>query len=97
MADMACWSPRRRLVRIKASRGDGTTIDGLDRLLDRIGPGPRAALLRMLEAPEEERAALIGRLYRRDDGELLGELLFELEDKEWARQFVIEELHRRGA
>jgi hypothetical protein len=47
-------------------------IEGLDRLLDKIGRGPRLALLRMLEAPEEERAALIGRLCRQGDGELLG-------------------------
>lgn len=72
-------------------------IDGLDRLLDKIGPGPRAALLRMLEAPEEERAALIGRLHQRAEGELLEELLIELEEKEWARQLVIQELRHRGA
>jgi hypothetical protein len=72
-------------------------IDGLDRVLDKLGPEPCSALLRMLEAPEEERAALIGRLHQRADGELLKELLIELEEKEWARQFVIEELRRLGS
>jgi hypothetical protein len=71
-------------------------IEGLDRSLDKIGPGARAALLRMLEAPDEQRAALIGRLYRQGDGKLLGELLIELEEKEWARQLVIEELRLRS-
>jgi hypothetical protein len=37
---------------------------------------------------------VIGRLHLRDDGELLEELLIELEEKEWARQAAIEELRR---
>jgi hypothetical protein len=64
----------------------------LARFLAAIGPGPRATLLRVLEAPDEERAALIGRLHERADGALLEQLLIELETKEWARQFVIEEI-----
>jgi hypothetical protein len=37
---------------------------------------------------------VIGRLHLRGDGELLEELLIELEEKEWARQTAIEELRR---
>ena len=39
----------------------------------------------------------IGRLHLRDTGELLEELLIELEEKEWARQAVIEELRHLTA
>jgi hypothetical protein len=64
----------------------------LRRFAEAIGPDGRARLLRILEAPEEERAAAIGRLHLRDHGALLEELLMELEEKEWARQAVLEEL-----
>jgi hypothetical protein len=57
-----------------------------------LGPDGRARLLRILEAAEGDRAAIIGRLHVRSDGELLKDLLIELEEKEWARQAVIEEL-----
>jgi hypothetical protein len=57
-------------------------------------PEGRARLLRILEAPDEDRAATIGRLHLRDYGELLEELLIELEENEWARQAAIEELRR---
>jgi hypothetical protein len=49
------------------------------------------------DAGATDRAELIGRLHLRDDGALLGELLIELEEKEWARQAVIEELRRPRA
>jgi hypothetical protein len=39
---------------------------------------------------------VIGQLHLRDDGELLEELLIELEEKEWARQATIEELRRHN-
>jgi hypothetical protein len=58
-------------------------------------PTGRTRLLRILEASDEDRAATIGRLHLRDDGALLEELLIELEEKEWARQAVIEELRRQ--
>lgn len=64
------------------------------RYADAIGPDGRARLLRILEASDEDRAAVIGRLHLRGDGELLEELLIELEEKEWARQTAIEELRR---
>jgi hypothetical protein len=47
----------------------------LRRFADAIGPDGRARLLRVLEASEEDRAAAIGRLHLRDDGELLEQLL----------------------
>jgi hypothetical protein len=68
----------------------------LRRYADAIGPDGRARLLRILEASDEDRAAVIGRLHLRADGELLEELLIELEEKEWARQATIEELRRHN-
>lgn len=35
---------------------------------------------------------MIGKLYQRDDGAKLADLLVELEDKEWARQWFVERL-----
>jgi hypothetical protein len=70
-------------------------LAGLQRFAEAIGPDGRTRLLRILEASDEDRAAAIGRLHLRDDGALLEELLIELEEKEWARQAVIEELRRQ--
>jgi hypothetical protein len=53
--------------------------------LQRIGPFARAELLTALSAPEEERAARIGRFHSRADAQLLAELLTELEVNEPAR------------
>ncbi len=60
-----------------------------ERLLNQIGPAARRTLLRIVEAPDEERAEMIGKLYQRDDGVNLADLLVELEDKEWARQWFV--------
>ncbi len=60
-------------------------VDSERRLLHQIGPGAREELLAALIAPEEERAARIGRLYARGDAQLLAELLTELEVNEPAR------------
>ncbi len=49
----------------------------------------RRALLGILTSPPEVRATAIGRLHARDDGADLTELLIELEDKEWARQWFV--------
>lgn len=49
-------------------------------------------LLGILTSPFYIRADAIGRLHARDDGEDLAELLIELEDQEWARQWFIERL-----
>jgi hypothetical protein len=79
------------------SRGYPSRMDwpALQRFAEAIGPDGRTRLLRILEASDEDRAAAIGRLHLRDDGALLEELLIELEEKEWARQAVIEELRRQ--
>ena len=52
----------------------------------------RRTLLGILTSPFYIRADAIGRLHARDDGEDLAELLIELEDQEWARQWFIERL-----
>lgn len=45
-----------------------------------VGQGARE-LLGVLERTDSERAALIGRMYKRDDGRWLAELLIDLEDE----------------
>jgi hypothetical protein len=52
----------------------------------------RRTLLGILTSPAEVRADAIGRLHVRGDGVDLAELLMELEEKEWARQWFIERL-----
>jgi hypothetical protein len=56
----------------------------------------RRTLLGILTSPPETRAEAIGRLHARDDGADLAELLIELEEKEWARQWFIEQLRSGG-
>ena len=60
--------------------------------LAKLGPRARMTLLRILEAPSTDRAAAIGRVHQETDGGDLAELLVELEDKLWARQWFIERL-----
>ena len=63
-----------------------------------LTPEARRTLLGILTSPSEVRAAAIGRLSIRDDGADLAELLIELEEKEWARQwFVIPDEPLEGA
>jgi hypothetical protein len=62
-----------------------------ERFLAEIGPDGRHRLLSLLESPAEIRAEAIGRLHVRDDGAELEELLILLEEKEWARQWMIEQ------
>ncbi|MDP9345759.1 MAG: hypothetical protein M3P44_08555 [Actinomycetota bacterium] len=57
-----------------------------------LDAGARRTLLSILTSPSEVRADAIGRLHARDDGADLTELLIELEEKEWARQWFIERL-----
>ena len=54
--------------------------------------GARRDLLRVLTTSSEVRADLIGQLYRRAGGQDMAELLTLLEEREWARQAMIEEL-----
>ena len=49
-------------------------------------------LLGILTSPADVRAKAIGWLQARDDGIDLAELLIELEEKEWARQWFVERL-----
>jgi hypothetical protein len=55
----------------------------------------RRTLLAILTSPAETRADAIGRLHARDDGADLTELLIELEEKEWARQWFVERVQNR--
>jgi hypothetical protein len=67
-----------------------------DRVVAALGqPGARE-LLEVLERSDEERAALIGRLYARDDARCLAELLIDLEDEcgEIARLVLVDELRQ---
>jgi hypothetical protein len=57
-----------------------------------LSPAARRTLLGILTLPSEVRAEVIGRLSIRDDGADLAELLIELEEKEWARQWFVERL-----
>jgi len=49
------------------------------RLLDLLGESACRELLAVLERPEAECAALIGRLYARDDAQALAEMLLDIE------------------
>jgi hypothetical protein len=60
--------------------------------LDALDADARRTLLGILTSPPEVRAEAVGRLHAHDDGADLTELLIELEEKEWARQWFIERL-----
>ena len=49
-------------------------------------------LLRVLTSPSEVRADVIRQLHERPDGQEMADLLIFLEEWEWARQDMIEEL-----
>jgi hypothetical protein len=75
---------------------EGMTIDSgwpvAAKFVDGLDSNARRTLLDILTSPAEVRAAAIGRLSVRDDGADLAELLIELEEKEWARQWFVERL-----
>jgi hypothetical protein len=52
-----------------------------ERLVHSLQPESRAALLRVLQASEESRAAFIGSLYQQTGGGLMAELLIEFEER----------------
>jgi hypothetical protein len=54
----------------------------------------RRDLLRVLTSPSEVRADVIRQLYERPDGQEMADLMIFLEEWEWARQGMIEELSR---
>ena len=64
------------------------------RLADTLGPAARRDLLRVLTSPSEVRADVIRQLHERPDGQEMADLLIFLEEWEWARQGMIEELSR---
>jgi len=64
------------------------------RLADALGPSARRDLLRVLTSPSEVRADVIRQLHERHDGQEMADLLIFLEEWEWARQGMIEELSR---
>jgi hypothetical protein len=67
------------------------------RLADALGPAARRDLLRVLTSPSEVRADVIRQLHERPDGQEMADLLIFLEEWEWARQGMIEELSRAWA
>ncbi len=66
-----------------------------DRVVSALGTEAARELLDVLTRPEEERAALIGRLSLRDDASWLAELLIDLEVDELARLQLAEAIRRR--
>jgi hypothetical protein len=67
-----------------------TSWPAADTYVAALTPEARRTLLDILTSTAEVRAAAIGRLSIRDDGADLAELLIELEEKEWARQWFVE-------
>jgi hypothetical protein len=65
-----------------------------ERFLEEIGAGARRELLRVLDAPAEVRADVIRQFFHRKGGGEMAELLILLEEREWTRQAVVEELLR---
>ena len=64
------------------------------RLADTLGPAARRDLLRVLTSSSEVRADIIRQLHERPDAQEMADLLILLEEWEWARQGMIEELSR---
>jgi hypothetical protein len=64
------------------------------RLANGLGPAARRDLLRVLTSPSEVRADVIKELHERPDGQEMADLLIFLEEWEWARQGMIDELSR---
>jgi hypothetical protein len=67
------------------------------RLVEGLGPAGRRELLRVLTSADDIRGDVIRRFCERPGGEEMAELLMFLEEKEWARQAMIEELQREIA
>lgn len=68
--------------------------DPLRRFVDDLAPGARRDLLRVLTASSDGRVDVIRQFCERPGGEDMAELLILLEEREWARQAMIEELER---
>jgi hypothetical protein len=64
------------------------------RLANALGPAARRVLLRVLTSPSEVRADVIRQFHEKPDRQEMADLLIFLEEWEWARQGMIEELSR---
>jgi hypothetical protein len=64
------------------------------RLADALGPAARRDLLRVLTSASEVRVDVIRQPLDRPDGQEVADLVIFLEEWEWARQGMIEELSR---
>jgi hypothetical protein len=64
--------------------------------LDRLPPGARAELLRVLTSPPRVRADVIRQFYERPGGQDMAELLMDLEEDDFLRAAVIERLRDRS-
>ena len=62
------------------------------RVADALGPAARRDLLRVRTSPSDVRADVIRQLHERPDGHEMADLLIFLEEWDWARQGMIEEL-----
>ncbi len=65
-----------------------------ERFLEGIGAGARRELLRVLDSPAEVRADVIRQFFNRKGGSEMADLLILLEEREWARQAIVEALRR---
>lgn len=66
------------------------------RLVEELGPGGRRDFIRVLTSSSPVRADVIRQFFERASGEDMAELLMLLEEWEWARQAMIDELERGG-
>ena len=65
------------------------------RLADALGPASRRDPLRVLTSPSEVRADVIRQLHERPERQEMADLLIKLlEEWDWARRGMIEELSR---
>jgi hypothetical protein len=64
------------------------------RIVDILGEGASRELLGAISRPQEDRAALIGRLFVRNDATWLADLLTDLETDEMLRLRIAEGLRR---
>lgn len=69
-----------------------TTDPDIRRIADALEPAARGELLWVLTSPSEVRADVIRQFHERAGGESMVELLIYLEEWEWARQAMMEEL-----
>jgi hypothetical protein len=69
------------------------TDPAMRQLAEDLGPGGRRDLLRVLTSPENVRADVIRQFHERGQEDMV-DLLVLLEEQEWNRQAMIEELRQ---